>query len=121
MSRYQESEALLTAARDAVLVVDDGRTFLDANPAACRLIGLSLADLAGRRLDEVLAEPNLDLEAAWRTFLDGGEQTGELQIRRSDGEIRRVEYSATARFAAGRHLAILRDITERKRAETERA
>jgi PAS domain S-box-containing protein len=121
MSRYQESEALLTAARDAVLVVDDGRTFLDANPAACRLIGLSLADLAGRRLDEVLAEPNLDLEAAWRTFLDGGEQTGELQIRRSDGEVRRVEYSATARFAAGRHLAILRDITERKRAETERA
>jgi len=121
MSRYQESEALLTAARDAVLVVDDGRTFLDANPAACRLIGLSLADLAGRRLDEVLAEPNLDLEAAWRTFLDGGEQTGELQIRRSDGEIRRVEYSATARFAAGRHLAILRDITERKRAEAERA
>jgi PAS domain S-box-containing protein len=121
MSRYQESEALLTAARDAVLVVDDGRTFLDANPAACRLIGLSLADLAGRRLDEVLAEPKLDIEAAWRTFLDGGEQTGELQIRRSDGEIRRVEYSATARFAAGRHLAILRDITERKRAETERA
>jgi len=121
MSRYQESEALLTAARDAVLVVDDGRTFLDANPAACRLIGLSLADLAGRRLDEVLVEPNLDLEAAWRTFLDGGEQTGELQIRRSDGEIRRVEYSATARFAAGRHLAILRDITERKRAEAERA
>jgi PAS domain S-box-containing protein len=120
MSRYQESDALLTAARDAIVVVDDARTFLEANPAACRLFGLSLTDLTCRRLDEVLAEPGLDVEAAWRSFLDGGEQTGELQVRRTDGEVRRVEYSATARFVAGRHLAILRDVTERKRTETER-
>jgi signal transduction histidine kinase len=32
-----------------------------------------------------------------------------------------VEYSATAGFVAGRHLAILRDITGRRRAEAERA
>ena len=40
---------------------------------------------------------------------------------RADGERHPVEYSATARFVAGRHLAILRDITDRKRAEAERA
>jgi PAS domain S-box-containing protein len=121
MHRYQEPDALLTAARDGVVVVDDARTFIDANPAACRLLGRPLPDLLGRRLDDVLAEPELDLDAAWRTFLAGGEQTGELRIRRPDGEVRPVEYGATARFVAGRHLAILRDVTERKRAETERA
>jgi PAS domain S-box-containing protein len=121
VSSHQESEALFAAARDAVLVVDDARTFVDANPAACRLLGRSSSELIGRRFDDVLAEPGLDLDAAWRTFLETGEQTGELRIVRPDGEVRPVEYSATARFVAGRHLAILRDIAGRKRAEAERA
>jgi PAS domain S-box-containing protein len=118
---HEESEALLAAAPDAVLVVDDARTFVDANPAACRLLGLAAPELIGRRFDDFLAEPGLDLDTAWRTFLETGEQTGELRLRRADGELRHVEYNATARFVAGRHLAILRDIAGRKRAESERA
>ena len=117
---HHESEALLAAARDAVLVVDDARTFVDANPAACRLLGLSAPELIGRRFDEFL-EPGLDLDDPWRGFLASGEQTGELRVVRPDGDVRHVEYSATARFVAGRHLAILRDIADRKRAEVERA
>jgi PAS domain S-box-containing protein len=120
VSSHQESEALFAAARDAVLVVDDSRTFVDANPAACRLLGLSSPELIGRRFDDFLAEPGVDLDAAWRTFLETGEQTGELRLVRPDGELKHVEYSATARFVAGRHLAILRDIAGRKRAEAER-
>ncbi|HEY3093803.1 MAG TPA: ATP-binding protein, partial [Vicinamibacterales bacterium] len=120
MSTDQHSEALVAAAHDAVLVVDDARTFVDANPAACRLLGLSVAELRGRRFDEFLA-PTRELETAWETFLRTGEHRGELQVLRPDGEIRHVEYSATARFMAGRHLAILRDIADRKRTEAERA
>jgi PAS domain S-box-containing protein len=120
LSTDQHSEALVAAAHDAVLVVDDARTFVDANPAACRLLGLSVAELRGRRFDEFLA-PTRELETAWETFLRTGEHRGELQVLRPDGEIRHVEYSATARFMAGRHLAILRDIADRKRTEAERA
>src|SRR5262245_48246195 len=46
------SEALLAAARDAVLVVDDARTIVDANPAACRLLGRPLEAVLGRRFDD---------------------------------------------------------------------
>jgi PAS domain S-box-containing protein len=120
VSSHQESEALFAAARDAVLVFDDARTFVDANPAACRLLGLSSSELIGRRFDDFLAEPGVDLDAVWQTFLETGEQTGEMRIVRPDGELRHVEYGATARFVAGRHLAILRDIAGRKRAEAER-
>jgi PAS domain S-box-containing protein len=116
----QESEALLAAARDAVIVVDDARMFVDANPAAYRLLGMSADNLLGRRFDDFL-EPGVDLEAAWERFLHSGEQAGELRVIRPDGEVRHVEYSATARFVAGRHLAILRDIAGRKLAEAERA
>src|SRR5688572_3519312 len=120
VSTQEESQALFAAARDAVLVVDDARTFVDANPAASRLFGLSVPELLGRRFDDFL-EPGVDLEAAWQRFLDSGEQTGELRVIRPDGETRDIEYSATARFVAGRHLAILRDIAGRKRADAERA
>ena len=119
MSSQQQSEALLAAARDGVIVVDDARTFVDVNPAACRLLGVSAPDLLGRRFDDFL-EPGVDLEGAWRIFLRSGEQAGELRVIRPDGEVRHVEYSATARFVAGRHLAILRDIAGRKLAEAER-
>jgi PAS domain S-box-containing protein len=119
VSSQQQSEALLAAARDGVIVVDDARTFVDVNPAACRLLGVSAPDLLGRRFDDFL-EPGGDLEGAWRIFLRSGEQAGELCVIRPDGEVRHVEYSATARFVAGRHLAILRDIAGRKLAEAER-
>jgi PAS domain S-box-containing protein len=119
MSSHLESDALLAAARDAVLVVDDTRTFVDANPAACRMLGLSSDQLRGRRLDEFLAA-GIDIDTPWERFLETGEQTGELRVIRPDGQERHVEYNATARFVAGRHLAILRDIADRKRAEAER-
>jgi len=120
LSTEQHSEALLAAALDAVLVVDDTRTFVEANPAACRLLGLSAAELRGRRFDEFLA-PTPGLENEWQAFLRTGEHRGEVELIRPDGETRHVEYSATARFVAGRHLAILRDIADRKRAEVERS
>src|SRR5687768_8496808 len=119
VSTQEESQALFAAARDAVLIVDDARTFVDVNPAACRLLGLSARELRGRRLEDFL-EPGVDIDGAWQRFLAGGEQTGELRVIRPDGEIRHVEYSATARFIADRHVAILRDVAARKRAEAER-
>jgi len=120
VSSLSESEALLAAARDAVVVLDDARTFIDANPAACRLFGLSLGALRGRTFDEFI-ESGVDLRSAWQQFLESGEQTGEVRLVRPDGGVRDVEYGATARFVAGRHLAILRDIAGRKREEAERA
>jgi len=104
-----------------VLVIDDSRRFIDANPAACQLLGLAHDDLIGRRFDEFLDEPGLDIAAAWRVFLAQGQQAGELSVVRPGGERCPVEYNATAQFTAGRHLAILRDISERKRAEADRA
>jgi PAS domain S-box-containing protein len=120
VSIHHEAEALLAAARDAVLVVDDARIIVDANPAACRLLDLSSRELLGRRIDDFL-KAGVDIETPWRAFLEAGEQVGELQIVRPDSEIRHVEYSATARFLAGRHLAILRDVAGRRRADAERA
>ena len=103
-----------------MLVIDDARTVVEGNSAACLLLGLSAQELCGRRVDDFV-EPGMDLDTPWRAFLDAGEQAGELQVIRADGEARHVEYSATARLVAGRHLAILCDLAGRKRAEAEEA
>ena len=116
MSSKDESEALLEAALDGVVVVDDARVFVDANPAACRLLGMTRSELLGRRFDQFL-DPGVDLHIAWETFLSAGEQRDELRVIRPDGVVLEVEYSATARFVEGRHLAILRTPSSRRHRE----
>jgi PAS domain S-box-containing protein len=54
---------------------------------------------------------------AWQAFLEQGEQEGEFPLYRPDGEMRSLEFKAKAGFLPGRHLSVLRDVTERKRAE----
>jgi two-component system cell cycle sensor histidine kinase/response regulator CckA len=56
---------------------------------------------------------------AWLRLIEDGEQRGVLWLRRPDGAIRDVEYSAKANALPGRHLSILRDVTERRQLESQ--
>ena len=102
-----------------MVVLDDARTFVEANESACLLLDLSSQELRGRRLDDFLPH-GLDVAAGWRSFLQSGEQTGRLQVIRADAEVRRVAYSAVARLAPGRHVLVLHDVVARERADAER-
>src|SRR5256712_12498645 len=120
MSSDQDFKAFFAAALDAVLIVDDARVFIDVNPAAEQLLGAPAADLVGRRFDP-FPHSNGGLGAAWRTFLTTGRQTGELRLVCADATVRDVEYAATAHFLHNRHLAVLRDVSDRKQEEIEPA
>lgn len=100
---------------DAVLVADDGGGYVDANPAACELLGVPRDKVIGRSLmDFVVPSVNLpDPSAAWAAFLAAGELRGQVQIRRPDGTVREAEFVAKANFTPGQHLSVLRDETER--------
>jgi PAS domain S-box-containing protein len=121
MPETREFEALFTAALEAVVVVDDERRVLAANPATSRLLGRTGAELLGHRLDEFVASSAREIMPIWQAFLDSGSRIGALRIVRGGGDTRDVEYTATANFVPGRHLAVLRDVTDRKRLEAERA
>jgi PAS domain S-box-containing protein len=114
-SSERQLRALFDGALDAMVIADDEGRCVDANPAACVLFGLPREQLIGRRLADFIAAP--DLGAAWAAFRRDGTTRGEFTVARPDGSIRHVEYSGTADVLAGRHLGVLRDITERKRAE----
>jgi PAS domain S-box-containing protein len=103
---------------DAVLVADDERRFVDANPAACALFNTGYDELLGRRIEELVTlPPDCDIEAKWRSFLERGSDEGEIPLRRADGSELEVEYRATANIESGRHLTVLRDVTERLTAQ----
>jgi PAS domain S-box-containing protein len=118
----QESErqfrAVFDNSLDAMLIADDTRRYIDANPAACRLLGLSKEQLIGRRIDDFVPEAALlKMQEIWARMVKQGEDQGEFRLQLPDGSIRDIEYSAKANFLPGLHLSSNKDITERKRAE----
>ncbi len=112
----QPFRAVFDNALEAMLIADDDGNYLDANPAACELFGVTRAELLASNLSN-FAEPGheLDYVRSWRAFLEAGEQRGLFRLYRPDGQIRDLEYNARANILPGRHLSILRDVTERER------
>lgn len=117
--RERQLRAIFEGAHDAILIADDEARYVDANPAALELFGLSREALLGRRVSEFV-EPAFDFEAAWGAFLEEGEQRGVIVLVRPDGERREAEFNAKAHILPGRHLSVLRDVTERRRAHEAR-
>jgi len=120
--RLLESErqfrALFENTPDPILIANDAGEYVGANEAACDLFGASLDELLGARVEDFV-EPaeRHQTRLAWEVFLEQGEQEGEFPLYRPDGEMRNLEFKAKAGFLPGRHLSVLRDVTERKRAE----
>jgi PAS domain S-box-containing protein len=111
-------EALFRQAVDAVLIADHDRRYVDANPAACALIGIDYEKIIGRRVEDFFdLEDNQVVPDAWNTFQVEGTQTGTCIVRRPDGTIRYAGFRARANFLPGLHLSILRDITDQRAAQ----
>ena len=103
---------------DGVLIADDTAHLVDANPAACELLGLPRDRILSMRIPELSApQAREGAESTWRDLLRTGWRRGILQITRPDGQVRDVEFAARARFLPGLHVSVLRDITDRRRAE----
>ncbi|WP_227377113.1 bacterio-opsin activator domain-containing protein [Haladaptatus halobius] len=104
--------AVFEEAFDAMVLADDDGQYVAANPAACELFGLPREKLLGRTVDE-FAVDDYDFEGVWGAFRDSDQLHGTFPLRRPDDTVRITEYAATPDALPGRHLSVLRDITER--------
>ena len=105
-------------AMDAFFLLDDRLTVVDVNRQACDSLGYSREELVGMHprdfdvgLDEVSIKRLNQQIAAGETL------TFETHHRRKDGTSFPVEIRAGQFEPGGRQLCLVRDITERKRAE----
>jgi len=111
----EQFRAVFDSALDAMVLADEEGRHIDVNPAACELYGLprdELLSLSAADLSIVHA-PNVP----WSNFLEAGTAAGACTIVRRDGTHRDAEFTATANVLPGRHLWVLRDVTERKQLE----
>lgn len=106
---------------DGLLILDNGRRVVDANPAACSQLGYERTAICGQPFASLAVPtdgaPQADL---WSRIFGAGKQMGECRLVRAGGTIIDVEYRAVEGVSPGLHLLSIQNITARKRAE-ERA
>jgi PAS domain S-box-containing protein len=119
LERY---EYLSRYSNDIILSAKGNGDILDANERALDAYGYSLADLLGINIRQLLApEAAPDFELEMETIESQGGLIYETLHRRKRGGIFPVEVSAKGLTVRGEHVIqfIVRDVTERRRAEEE--
>ena len=100
---------------DEGLIITGDEYILDANSAACRLLGRSYRQLAGQPLADLFADGHAFLEARERLLIRG-EARGTLRLVMPDGRVHDFPYIAAPRLRPGIHAIVLDH--ERLAAET---
>ena len=115
---FKRLVAVFNHGLDAVLLADDEMRYVDANPSASVLLGYSRDELLSLRIPNIVPpERRASTEAQWNAFLSVGVAEGCMDLVRKDGAIVTAEFRAVAQILPSIHLSVLRDVTERKRAE----
>jgi len=102
---------LFERSMDAILVSNNRGELVEVNSAACKLLGMSREKLVELKWSDLVAR-------ALRQTTEPRSNLGEVALRRPDGEMCFIEYSS-AQLAANLNLSILRDVTDRRRLESE--
>jgi two-component system sensor kinase FixL len=121
--------AVLRSTLDSIIAMDANGLVTEFNPAAEVAFGYSRAEVIGKRLADLIV-PDRFREAhiaGLKRYVETGEEHVigkrlELPARRKDGSEFQSELTITRSDASGipAFTGVLRDITERKRAEAER-
>lgn len=114
--------SLFEHSHDGIMLTAPDGSILDANPAACRMLGRSVGELRriGRNGVVNLADPRL--QSALETRARLGRYQTELTFIRADGTIFPVDVSSTIyhdQDGLQKTSLLVRDISERKQAEAD--
>lgn len=116
-SKEREFASIFEYALDGILILDDQSMCREANPAACRLLGVEKTELLGRHFGDFYPDRE-EFNKNWNSFLSTGSQHGQMRLLCRDKNSVFVDYTATANYVPGRHVLILCDTTRQKHAET---
>ncbi|WP_027368016.1 PAS domain-containing hybrid sensor histidine kinase/response regulator [Desulfocurvibacter africanus] len=126
LSDLERFRVLLDAVSDAILLVDIASSrIIDLNKAACRLIGRCKPEAVRISLRDALPGETAD---AWGEHLSAGGEAGlpaeerfQMSMRASDGHIVPLEINLSLHYFESKRyaVAVVRDITDRKKAEDE--
>jgi len=125
--RKQAEKALLASegryrtlfdyAPDGIVIGDPRSYYIDANASICRMLGYGRDELIGLHASDIVVESEIPhIDQALGVIESKADYQREWQFRRKDGSAFAAEVIATM-MPDGNLLGMVRDITERKRAE----
>ncbi|NPC77713.1 PAS domain S-box protein [Pyxidicoccus fallax] len=125
----QRLKAILDAAVDSIITIDDQGTILDVNPATTRLFGYAPEELTGRNISMLMPEPD---RSSHDTYMRNYLRTGVRKVigigrevlgQRKDGTVFPIELSIGEMVLPGGRFftGMMKDISRRKTAQHAQA
>lgn len=117
----QESEKkyrlLVEQASDGIFILDREGNIKDVNPMSCQMLGFTQEELVSMNVRDLIPQEDLyKIPSRLKEVLSGEKIIIERRFRHKNGTLLSVEVSASL-FEDGRVQTIVRDMTERKKAE----
>jgi len=108
---------LLEQASDGILIVDADGKLLVVNEKVCEILDCPEEDLIGSNLMGLIFPDDIDYVSDFQDSIDSGQTViMETWLTRSDKSLVPIE-SSSKKLQDGRYLAIIRDISRRKKTE----
>lgn len=108
-------KAVFNSSLDGMLIINDESKCLDANPAACALFGLTHEQMTNVYINDYLRDGDKsEFKEKWQLLLEHKIHRGEYILVSSKKSKLNVELASTNTFLPGKHLFVVRDITQRK-------
>ena len=108
---------LFENAPDGIVIADRESYYIDANASMCRMLGYTRQELIGLHATDIVAQNEVEhIGEALTVIKAKSDYYREWQFRRKDGSQFAGEVIATM-MPDGNLLAMIRDITERRRSE----
>ncbi|MGM0469760.1 MAG: PAS domain-containing sensor histidine kinase [Promethearchaeati archaeon] len=128
-NRLEENETkfktIVENSNEGIFIIDDNYRFVYANKKLEEIIGYTIKEIIGQDFRKFLAKDSLDKVVDHYIRRQRGEDLEkmyEFNIKRGDGEVRRVKINSTATgdiYDGIKTIAQIVDITEKKKTERE--
>jgi PAS domain S-box-containing protein len=104
------SELFLAAFRqskNAMMLLDSRRCFVDVNGALLKLTGYTHDQLIGQPLYDIVVGGPLNSSAEWEDMMAAGHFTGEAELLGADGDGVAVQWGANVEVVTGHRLILV--------------
>jgi PAS domain S-box-containing protein len=95
-----------THSRNAMVLLDGHRRYVDVNGAYLKLLGYRREELIGRPVYRHIVGGPLATPAQWQAWLHQHQFTGEAELVSADGGRVAVQWAATTEVVTGRQLVL---------------
>jgi PAS domain S-box-containing protein len=111
--------ALFDGALNSILLADDEGRYVDANPAACAMLGYTHEELMQKKVTDIVdqSKGRPDSLGLWQRSIDERRHTGRIVLRHKAGHSILAECATVASIQPGVHLSVLSDVSEHVKAQ----